>query len=544
MKKLLIPTGLLVIIALLLSACSLPGFTLDLPFLKVNPSADEAQVEATAAPVVTLPSQAPVVVSGGDLAAMQGVLTQIYEAVSPSVVSIQVTVPMTQSYNFPFTFPGQGGSQDTPSQNGLGSGFVWDKSGNIVTNNHVVDGATDITVVFSDGTTAKATLVGSDVDSDLAVIKVDVAADELQPVSLVDSSLVKVGQLAIAIGSPYGLEQTMTLGIISALERSLPVDNSSSTSGLSYSIPDVIQTDASINPGNSGGVLLNDQGQVVGVTAAIESNSGSNAGIGFVIPSNIVKMVVPALIVDGSYAHPYMGISGASLTNDLIQEMNLPEGTRGALVLSVTAGSPADKGGLQGGDQTSEINGIQVQIGGDVITAVNGEPINGMDDLVSYLATKTEVGQTISLTILRGSKQQTLEVSLASRPSSQAPQVQTARSSSKGGSLGITAAALTPAIASEMDLPRSTRGVLVIRVLNGSAADEAGLLGGTKTVAIDDEQIEIGGDVITAVEGRSITTVQELRDELVNYNAGQQIDLTIIREGKTMELEVTLGELQ
>lgn len=544
MKKNITLIGIITLTTLLLSACLPTGFSIDLPFLNQKSAADTAQIEPTptlAVQEAASPSSAPVVVSGEGLAALQGVLTQIYESVSPSVVSIQVAAPVNTSIPFPFGLPGQDQSQQPPVQRGLGSGFVWDKSGHIVTNNHVVDGADQITVVFSDGFTTEATLVGNDPDSDLAVIKVDVNPDRLHPVSLADSDQVKVGQLAIAIGSPYGLEQTMTLGIISALGRSLPVENALSASGLTYSIPDVIQTDAPINPGNSGGVLLNDQGQVVGVTAAIESTSGSNAGIGFVIPSNIVKRVVPALIVDGSYEHPYLGISGTSLTSVLAAEMDLPEETRGALVLTVTAGSPADKAGLRGGDRVFNLNGREIEIGGDVITRIDNQPVTGMDDLVSYLATEADVGQEVTLTILRDGREQTLKATLASRPSSGE---ETSRAAARGGSLGITARALTPEIARAMDLPRSTRGVLVVRVLAGSAADEAGLRGGTKTAVINGEDVRIGGDVITAVEGQSVTTVQELRDELANYDAGERITLTIIRDGETMELEVVLGALQ
>ncbi len=544
MKRIPVLTGFIIIIAMLLAACSPAGINIDLPLLSSTPSAPAAQVQPSPTPSVqevTSPPSAPVVVSGEGVAALQGVLTQIYESVSPSVVSIQVATPVSTSFSFPFGLPGQDQSQQPPVQNGLGSGFVWDKSGHIVTNNHVIDGADQITVVFSDGFTTDATLVGSDPDSDLAVIKVDVEPDRLHPVSLADSDQVKVGQLAIAIGSPYGLEQTMTLGIISALGRSLPVEKTLTASGLTYSIPDVIQTDAPINPGNSGGVLLNDQGQVVGVTAAIESTSGSNAGIGFVIPSNIVKRVVPALIVDGSYEHPYLGISGTSLTSALAAEMDLPVETRGALVLTVTAGSPADKAGLRGGDRVFNLNGRDIEIGGDVITKIDNQPVNGMDDLVSYLATETEVGQQVTLTIVRDGKEMTLKATLASRPSADD---ETSRDVTRGGSLGITARALTPEIARAMDLPRSTRGVLVVRVLAGSAADEAGLRGGTKTAVINGEEIRIGGDVITAVEGQSVTTVQELRETLANYDAGERVTLTIIRDGETMEIEVVLGALQ
>lgn len=545
MKKSAFSVSFLVMVALLVSACSPSGVNIDLPFLKINPSSNE-QPQATPAsiPQAEQPVNPPVVVPGEGLAAVQGALTQIYEAVNPSVVAIQVSVPVQGLNNFQFNIPGFDNSQQPPTQNGLGTGFIWDKSGHIVTNNHVIEGANDIMVRFSDGFTADATLVGSDPDSDLAVIKVDVSADRLFPVSLADSDQVKVGQLAIAIGTPYGLESTMTVGIISALGRSLPVENSATTSGLTYSIPDVIQTDAPINPGNSGGVLLNDQGQVVGVTAAIESSTRSNAGIGFVIPVNIVKRVVPALIVDGSYEHAWLGISGASLTSALAEAMDLPEETLGALVLDVTSGSPADEAGLRGGDRTLNLNGREVQVGGDVITAVDGQTINGMDDLVSYLATDSAVGQRISLQILREGKQQTLEAVLASRPSS--TNLETARvvGPNRGASLGITGASMISELASAMDLPRNTHGVLIVQVLSGSAADDAGLRGGSQTAVINGEQVRIGGDVITAVENQSVSTVAELRAVLANFEPGESVDLTVIRDGETVHIEVTLGALQ
>ena len=219
-----------------------------------------------------------------------------------------------QFTGFPFFNLPQGQQPQQQYQSALGSGFVWDQNGDIVTNNHVVSGADKIEVTFSDGTIVPATLVGADPDSDLAVIKVDVPADKLHPVQLGDSSAVKVGQLAIAIGNPFGLEGTMTTGIISAVGRSLPANDNSTQS---YTIPDVIQTDAPINPGNSGGVLVDVQGQVLGVTSAIESPVRASAGVGFAIPSAIVNNVVPALIKDGKYVHSWLGISGTTLVPDL-----------------------------------------------------------------------------------------------------------------------------------------------------------------------------------------------------------------------------------
>jgi 2-alkenal reductase len=300
----------------------------------------------------------------------------------------------------------------------LGSGFVWDTQGHIITNNHVVDGASKVQVTFSDGMTVDAKVVGTDPNADLAVLQVNVPASQLTPVVLADSTQVKVGQIAIAIGNPYGLAGTMTEGIISGLERTLPVglDNLTSQQGPTYSIPDIIQTDASINPGNSGGVLVDIQGQLIGVTAAIESSSGSNSGIGFVIPSAIVKKVVPSLIATGSYQHPRLGISGTSMTPDLAKAMGLDSQQNGALVIEVTPGGPAANAGLQASNQTATINGQNVPVGGDVIVAINGQSVKQFDDLSTYLFYNTSIGQTVNLTVLRNGKEQTVKVTLDALP--------------------------------------------------------------------------------------------------------------------------------
>jgi S1-C subfamily serine protease len=299
---------------------------------------------------------------------------------------------------------------------GLGSGFIWDTEGNIVTNNHVVDGATKIQVTFSDGTIVPASVVGTDPYSDLAVIKVDASADMLNPVTMGDSTQLKVGEIAIAIGNPYGLEGTMTVGNVSALGRDLPASLVNQNSGATYSIPLIIQTDASVNPGNSGGVLVNDQGEVIGVPSAIESATGSSSGIGFAIPAEIVIKVVPSLISNSKYEHPYLGISGNSMTPDIAEAMNLPADTRGALVQTVTPGGPSEKAGLQPSSTTVTINGIEGTVGGDVITAIDGQTIKDMSDIIAYLAVHTQVGQTVKLTVLRDGQTETVEVTLGSRP--------------------------------------------------------------------------------------------------------------------------------
>ncbi|HPH96323.1 MAG TPA: trypsin-like peptidase domain-containing protein [Anaerolineaceae bacterium] len=390
----------ILVLAILLSGCApVLSFSLGGAAGLLTAQSQTASTEKAAAPVTVQKSEPAVMISGnlnGEVAALQGTLSQIYDQVNPSVVNIQVWVPATDAFNSPFTR--RGASQ--PLQEGLGSGFVWDTDGHIVTNNHVVDGATKINVTFADGLTVPATLVGADPASDLAVIKVDVAAESLHPVILADSSQVKVGQLAIAIGNPYGLSGTMTQGIVSALSRSLPVESGSS-SGATYSIPDIIQTDAAINPGNSGGVLLNDQGHVMGVTAAIQSVAGDNSGIGFVIPSNIVARVVPVLITEGKYDHARMGISGATLTPDLAKAMNLSEDQKGVLVITVVEGSPAEKAGLKASTQKVEINGKTGLVGGDVIVAIDGTEITRFEDITSYLFNNTQAGQTVTLTVLR-----------------------------------------------------------------------------------------------------------------------------------------------
>lgn len=343
--------------------------------------------------------------------AYQAVLENVYARVNPSVVYIEVVTNIARSANS-FGAPAQG------VETGVGSGFVWDSNGHIVTNNHVVENASQIQVTFSDGTTVEAELVGSDARSDLAVLKVEAPASLLVPIALVDSDMVQVGQMAIAIGSPFGLSGTMTSGIISGLARSLPVDLeiASTATQARYSIPDIIQTDAAINPGNSGGVLVDDRGGLIGVTTAIESETGTNSGIGFVIPADIVSRIVPVLIETGSYTHPYLGISGISLTPDLAQAMDLPAGQQGALVITVSSGGPAAQAGIQGGQQVVALNGEQLPLGGDVITAIDGTPIQEFNELISYLFNETDAGQTVQLTILRNGQEMDIALKLGSLP--------------------------------------------------------------------------------------------------------------------------------
>jgi serine protease Do len=321
-------------------------------------------------------------------------LELLYEQANPAVVNITVTARGSQL--------GQ-----SPALQGEGSGFLYDAQGHIITNNHVVAEADEVQVIFYNDVSRAAQVVGTDPDSDLAVIKVDMAGLNIAPLALADSDAVKVGQSVVAIGNPFGLQGSMTSGIVSALGRLMPTGEGATTAPR-YSIPDVIQTDAAINPGNSGGPLLNMQGQVIGVNAAIESATRSNAGVGFAIPANIVKKVVPALIEKGSYDQAWLGISALSLSADLNK----------ALVAEVTAGSPAQKAGLRAGQATTNVQGTPIPKGGDIIVAIDGTQVSKFDDLIRYLARHTEVGQKVQLSVLRDGKTVAVDVTLAARPSS------------------------------------------------------------------------------------------------------------------------------
>jgi 2-alkenal reductase len=343
------------------------------------------------------------------------VLVNIYQRVNPGVVYIDVIVDATQT---------QSGGE------GTGSGFVIDKEGHIVTNNHVVADASTINVIFSDGTSARAEVVGKDSYSDLAVIKVDVSADKLVPVELGDSSALQPGQKVIAIGNPYGLAGTMTTGIISAVGRTLPEtgsqsqDENSNSTG-SFINPEIIQTDAAINPGNSGGPLLDSHGRVIGVNTAIRSASSSltgqasNSGIGFAVPVNTVKRVVPQLISNGEISYPYLGITSRDgLKLSTISKQLGVDVTNGVLVFEVVPNGPADKAGLRGGDQNNVINvqGTPIPLGGDIIIAFNGQSVEDYTDLISKLTSLSKPGDTVTLTILRDGKQQDIQVTVGARP--------------------------------------------------------------------------------------------------------------------------------
>ncbi len=473
----------------------------------------------------------PSVEASGALTSLEGSLENIYTQVGPSVVNIRVVQQTTATSLFGFS--------TTQQQEATGSGFIWDQNGYIVTNNHVVENSQDIRVTFSDGAIVPATVVGTDPNSDLAVINVDRPSEALPPVTMAPADNVKVGQLAIAIGNPFGLQGSMTLGIISALGRSLPVDSSSTSQSSGYIIPGIIQTDAPINPGNSGGILVDDQGQVIGVTSAIISPVDASAGIGFAIPAAIVSKVVPALIDTGKYQHPYIGISGTTLIPEVVDAMQLPKGQLGALVIDVTANGPADLAGIKGSDSTTTINGQDYPIGGDVITGIDSHPVKSFDDLVSYLAMKTEVGQTIELSIIRDGKPMTVQVKLQARPT-QAQQ--TTQQTLAGAYLGIRGISMTPQIAQAANLPVSLSGILIEQVVAGSPADQVGLVGGDKTTTVGGQEITIGGDVLMAIDNVAVATIEDLQALLGQMNPDQQVTLTIFRAGNSLQIDLTLGQ--
>jgi serine protease Do len=553
MKSKLWLVTIVMIAALALSACgttALSGTLSAAPALNQAPAS--SALAANQAPANAAPASGQSSAALGTVSDLEQTLEQIYQQVNPSVVAIQVVEQAAAASANPFfNSPGQ----ETPQAQALGSGFIWDKDGHIVTNNHVVAGAQKVSVTFADGTIVPATVVGADPDSDLAVIKVNVPADQLQPVKVADSGQVKVGQLAVAIGNPFGHENTMTVGFVSAIGRSIPADGG--TSGVSYTIPDVIQTDAPINPGNSGGVLVDDQGQVMGVTAQIDSPVRASVGIGFVIPSNIVAKVAPELIKAGHYDHTWLGISGGSLVPDLATAMNLKSDQRGALVNQVTAGSPAEKAGLRASSTQTTINGEDVNVGGDVIIAIDNQPVKTFDDLVTYLTSSTSVGQTVTLTILRDGQQQDVKATLTARPTAearqqqadrqapqqlpQAPQGQRRGSTTGQPWLGIQGLSITSDIVTDLGLPSNQTGVLVESVRPSSPAEQAGLQGGTKSVTIGGQDVMTGGDVITAVDGQTVTGMDDLLGILQQSKVDQKVTLSIVRDGKQMDVTVTLA---
>lgn len=322
---------------------------------------------------------------------LESALINLYQRTNPSVVHILVYLSLSDVLPL-----------------GSGSGFVYDNTGHIVTNNHVVEDGVVYEVVFWDGSRRRAEVVGRDVDSDLAVIKVDSLPEGSSPLPLGNSDQIQVGEFVVAIGNPFGEQGSMAMGIISGLSRSLESQRALEDPTLRYSLPEVIQTDAPINPGNSGGPLVNLRGEVLGVNSAIRSTTGVNSGVGFSIPVNAVRRIIPSLIANGSYVYSYMGVQIRSLNLNLQERFELPQVT-GAYVVGTTPGGPADESDLI---SANESDGR----GGDLIIAVDGQPILDTEQLIAFLVFNTEVGQTINLTVLRGNETVNVPLTLGARP--------------------------------------------------------------------------------------------------------------------------------
>src|SRR5688572_16132076 len=376
MNRVLIVVSVLIIAML---ACQVTGLT---PLSQPQPT-----------PVLHTQTNPPVLPTQVDPAEQDSTLEALYQQVLPGVVSIRA------------------GSS-------LGSGFVFDSEGHVITNQHVVDGETDVEVAFASGFRAHGTVIGTDADADVAVIQVDAPADQIHPLAIGDSSTLNVGEQVVAIGNPFGLNGTMTLGIVSGLGRTQAA--SVSPEGGQFSTADIIQTDAAINPGNSGGPMFNLDGEVVGINQSIRTETFNdvtgnavNSGVGFSISINLVKRIVPILIRDGKYEYPYLGISSRSdLGLAEIEALGLNTYT-GAYVVSVTPGGPADQAGIRAGDTPTS---IPINAGGDIIVAFDGQPVHTFDQLLSYLTLTKSPGDTAVLTVLRDGQPMDITVTLGTRP--------------------------------------------------------------------------------------------------------------------------------
>ena len=372
------PLFAFLILTLAAMACQLPGIS---PLPQAAPDSP-APAASTLVPVSANPIP------------LDGSLASLYQQVIPGVVAIRTAT-------------------------GMGSGFVFDSEGHIITNQHVIDGVTTAEIAFSSGYKAIGAVIGFDVDADIAVIKVNAPSEEIHPLPIGDSNALLVGQPVVAIGNPFGLNGTMTMGIVSGLGRTQPAH--AAPDGGFFSTADIIQTDAAINPGNSGGPLFNLNGEVVGVnqsirTENIDTATGNavNSGVAFAISINLVKRVAPVLIRDGKFEYPYLGISSNSdLGLDEVEALGLPQFT-GAYVVGVVAGGPADQAGIRAGESPTNIPGLNA--GGDLIVALDGNPIITFDDLLSYLITSKSPGDTIILTVLRDGQSVDVPIVLGTRP--------------------------------------------------------------------------------------------------------------------------------
>jgi serine protease Do len=495
-----------------------------------------------------------------------------------------------------------------PITSGLGSGFIYDKNGHIITNYHVVALAalsglysnntssssnnTDIIVTFHDGSAYGARVVGSDPFSDIAVLRVEnISESKLIPLSFGNSSQVQIGEEVSAIGNPFGLSGTLTVGVVSGLGRSIPSlaseevpsfprddqegqeqqqqprlppipppfddlfpdipnfpfelppltpDQRQESSG-AFSIPDIIQTDAAINPGNSGGPLLNMKGQVIGMNTAIFSATGVYAGVGFAIPSDTVTKVVPSLIATGSYQHPWLGLIGIDITPDVAAALGLGlEEAKGFLVIGVNEGSPADKAGIRGGDKVANVDGREIRLGGDIVFEIDNQEVRKIEDLLTYLERYKHVGETVQLTILRDGKPQTINIPLTARPESTQIQQQQQGEGGQRPALGVSGINITPEIANSMNLTNAT-GFLVVDIIAEGPADVAGLRGGYVLSNVNGTEIELGGDVILKIDNKTVNSIDEISSYLDTKKVGDTVRLMILRGGEVESIPVQLG---
>ncbi|MFZ0554707.1 MAG: trypsin-like peptidase domain-containing protein [Nitrososphaeraceae archaeon] len=464
-------------------------------------------------------------------------LPKIFNKTENSVVQITSSSPTSNSLVI------RNGEQIPQNNVALASGFVYDQDGHIITNYHVISDPNSVEVTFVDGDSYSAKVIGKDPYSDIAVLQItdDGFQKHIPPLKAANSSALQVGEQVIAIGNPFGLSGTLTSGVVSQMGRVLPNDITG------YSISNIIQTDAAINPGNSGGPLLNNRGELVGMNTAIFSNTGVYAGVGFAIPSNMVQKVASSLLKNGSYEHPYMGISGITLSPEISNATHMND-TKGILVADITADSPADKAGLRGGDVLTSVDGHDIRLGGDVIVAVDNQSVRAMEDLLSYLEEQKVVGDNIDLSVVRDGKTQHIDMILAARPTQGAEAKlqpnQGADQKQQRPALGINGINMTPELAERMNLTESQKGFLVEDIISGGPADIAGIKGGYKVANINGSDFNLGGDIVVGIDEIDVNTLKDIQSYLDSKKVGDTVQIQVIRDGQQITVPLTLGKIQ
>ena len=464
-------------------------------------------------------------------------LPKIFNKTENSVVQITSSSPTSNSLVI------RNGEQIPQDDVALASGFVYDQDGHIITNNHVITDPNSVEVTFVDGDSYSAKVIGKDPYSDIAVLQItdDGFQKHIPPLKAANSSALQVGEQVIAIGNPFGLSGTLTSGVVSQMGRVLPNDITG------YSISNIIQTDAAINPGNSGGPLLNNKGELVGMNTAIFSNTGVYAGVGFAIPSNMVQKVASSLLKNGSYEHPYMGISGITLSPEISNVTHMND-TKGILVVDITADSPADKAGLRGGDVLTSVDGRDIRLGGDVIVAVDNQSVRAMEDLLSYLEEQKAVGDNIDLSVIRDGKTQHIDMILAARPTQGAEAKlqlnQGSDQKQQRPALGINGINMTPELAERMNLTQTQKGFLVEDIISGGPADIAGIKGGYKVANINGSDFNLGGDIVVGIDEIDVNTLKDIQSYLDSKKVGDTVQIQVIRDGQQITVPLTLGKIQ